>query len=67
MRIRQPQSVYARVGHLVHFTNDVRDDIVNSFEIRNIKYKIQKIKGPLKLDNPITSILDSYKMEVIAF
>ena len=36
--------------------------------IRNKNYEgLPKLKGPLKVDNPITSKVDRYKMRAITF
>ena len=50
-------------GHLAHLKNDVRQSIggLNSFEMEFIK-ELQKMRGPLELDYPITSKIDRYKI-----
>ena len=57
------------MGHLVHFTNNVWHNIGRIKFVCNKKFKgLPKImKGPLKVDNPITSKVDRYKMWAITF
>ena len=56
----------SQVDHLVHFTNNVRHNI-GRIQFTKIKLinKSQIMKGPLKVDNPIISKLDRYKMWAI--
>ena len=50
-----------RVGHLVHFANDVWHNVGRIKFIRNkIIKEFQILKGPLKLDNPILCKVNKY-------
>ena len=55
-------------GHLLHFKNDVQHNIgrIKSICIKIIK-EFQIMRGPLKVDNLVTSMIDRCKIWAIPF
>ena len=56
------------MGHLVHFRNNVQHNVGRiNFTQEKIDKEFQVLKGSLKVDNPIISLVDKYKMWATTF
>ena len=67
MVVVRPLTSNHRGGHLVHFQNEVQHNKgLNLFDIKFIK-EFQIMKGPLKVDLPITFTIDRHKIWAIPF